>query len=395
MFRSVFILGRQPAIGRAELESLFGTESVAPLGHQAAFCTLDPREIPFDRIGSATRLARFITTLDTTNWSTIQTALIKQLPSYISELPEEGKIKLGVSVFDVSVGTRQLLRTGLELKKVAKQTGRSIRLVPNNENALSTAQVIHNSLTGELGLELLLIRYGNKTVVAQTTDVQDINAYAKRDQERPKRDAFVGMLPPKLAQTIINLATAQAPQNTDTIVLDPFCGTGVVLQESLLMGYGAYGSDLETRMVDYSAKNLTWLHDKYGTPADVPVETGDATTHTWKHSFTTVACESYLGHPLANWPRPEKLDQIVGTCNLIIEKFLRNLHDQVPKGTRMCVAVPAWIHPEGRITHLPMLDYLEKIGYNRISFEYARESDLIYHRSDQIVGRELLIIVTN
>jgi hypothetical protein len=39
--------------------------------------------------------------------------------------------------------------------------------------------------------------------------VQDIDAYAERDFERPMRDAFVGMLPPKLAQIMLNLAVGE------------------------------------------------------------------------------------------------------------------------------------------------------------------------------------------
>ena len=76
--------------------------------------------------------------------------------------------------------------------------------------------------------------------------VQNISAYAMRDQKRPKRDAFVGMLPPKLAQIMINLALGdQEPK--DKLLLDPFCGTGVLLQEALLMGLKVYGTDLSQK----------------------------------------------------------------------------------------------------------------------------------------------------
>jgi 2-polyprenyl-3-methyl-5-hydroxy-6-metoxy-1,4-benzoquinol methylase len=100
--------------------------------------------------------------------------------------------------------------------------------------------------------------------------VQDIEAYGARDQARPARDARVGMLPPKLAQTIINLAAGRPETRMDKhwdsadglgrfMVLDPFCGTGVILQEALLMGYSVYGSDIEPRMAEYTKKNLQWL----------------------------------------------------------------------------------------------------------------------------------------
>ena len=79
--------------------------------------------------------------------------------------------------------------------------------MPNNENHLNSAQVLNNKLTSELGCELLLVSDGVNTIIARTTAVQDIDAYTLRDRGRPKRDARVGMLPPKLAQTIINLST--------------------------------------------------------------------------------------------------------------------------------------------------------------------------------------------
>src|SRR5262249_8047041 len=154
-----------------------------------------------------------------------------------------------------------------------KSSGRTVRLVPNQTAELSTAQVIHNKLTSPNGWELVLVRSGQQTIIAQTVSVQNIDSYTVRDRGRPKRDTRVGMLPPKLAQMLINLAVGPAefehiapelsgdvclqPEDNAKLraaranftVLDPFCGTGVVLQEALLMGYRAYGSDLEARMV--------------------------------------------------------------------------------------------------------------------------------------------------
>jgi tRNA (guanine10-N2)-dimethyltransferase len=388
-YTSMFILGRQPAIGRAELESLLG--AIQPVGEQAVACDIAAGEIDFARIGSATRLAKVLTPLDTTNWPAIARYLTDKLPEHLDYLPE-GKLKLGLSVFDLPVKPQQLFRTGLELKKVCKHAGRSVRLVPNTELALSSAQVLHNQLTGELGMELLLIRDGHKTWLAQTVKVQDITAYARRDQGRPKRDARVGMLPPKLAQTIVNLATGPLPAGENNVVLDPFCGTGVVLQEALLMGYGAYGSDLEPRMIDYSRENLEWLTTHHGKELSPALEVGDATDHRWPHAFSAVASETYLGRPLSSWPGADTLHDIIGTCNVILEKFLTNLAEQTKPGFRLCVAVPAWRGPNGQIRHLPLLDHLGQLGYNRLRFEHAKDADLVYFRPEQLVARELLVI---
>jgi SAM-dependent methyltransferase len=385
---SVFILGRQPAIGRAELESLFGREHLQPVGEFAIASDIPLEEIPYSRIGSAVRLARPLTIIPSTKWPEVSKQIITLLPQFLDTIPEDGKLKLGLSVFGLTAKANHLLRTGLELKKICKAAGRSVRVVPNTEPILNSAQVAHNHLTGELGIELLFARDGDGTYVAQTIAVQDIDAYAQRDQGRPKRDAFIGMLPPKLAQTIVNLATEQVAPTTDTVVLDPFCGTGVLLQEASLMGYGIYGTDLEPRMIDYSRSNLKWL-DKELEPT---LEVGDATTHTWRHYFSTVACETYLGRPLSGWPKPEKLHEIIGTCNVIIQKFMANIAKQIPAGTRLCLAVPAWQAPNGQLHHLPLLDQLEVLGYNRVSFSWVSEQEMVYRRPDQLVARELLVI---
>jgi hypothetical protein len=300
--KSLFILGRQPAIGRAELESVLSAGHVEPVGEHAMASDLPPGDIPFARLGGSMRLARVVGTVPAVSWPELARYAVQVLPSLLDTLPLEGKLKLGLSTFGLPVRADQLLRTGLELKKVCKKTERSVRVVPSKEPALNSAQVLHNQLTGDLGIELVFVSDGKQTMVGKTMAVQDIEAYTHRDLGRPKRDARVGMLPPKLAQTIVNLAAGPLEPNAENTVLDPFCGTGVVLQEALLMGYGAYGTDLEPRMIDYTRTNLEWLATHSTQGADDPMlEVGDATDHQWQHPFSAVACETYLGRPLNAW----------------------------------------------------------------------------------------------
>lgn len=407
---SLCILGRQPALGLAELESLFGSDSVKPVGIEAALVGLDPVDMPFSRLGGSLKCGRVISTIDATGWREIEKALQSAIRQINTAMPE-GKIQLGLSVYGFRPASNQLLATGLTLKKSLKSDGRSVRLVPNPGLELNAASVIHNHLTGSTGCELLIVRNGSQTIIAQTVHIQDIDDYAIRDRDRPKRDTKVGMLPPKLAQIIINLATgryqnrrankstARAAQDVQT-VLDPFCGTGVVLQEAMLMGYGVYGTDIEPRMIEYSESNLNWLTTSWTSPPPRLCEIGDATDHRWGPIFNYVACESYLGRPFTTLPTPDVLRQTVSDCNLIITKFLRNLHGQLPDGARLCIAVPAWQTRPGIFTHLPLtgqssnqsVDSIKELGYNRISFEHARRDDLVYRRDDQIVARELLIL---
>lgn len=385
------ILGRQPELGAAELESLFGADKITPLGNQALVLDVPPQDVPMGRLGGTMRVAKLLTYLPYTDWDKLEDYLVEQLPKHTCCLPE-GKIRLGLSVYGFNVNIRRLNATGLTLKKIVKNPpdgeGRSVRVVPNSGPELNTAQVIHNQLTGPTGMELLLIRDGDRTALAQTTAVQDIDAYAARDQARPKRDAKVGMLPPKLAQIIVNLTN---PASGDT-VLDPFCGTGVLLQESLLMGLDAYGTDLEPRMIDYSQTNLEWLSDRFQPTGKFKLDVGDATFHQWKTPVDAIACETYLGRPFVSEPRPEVLNEVMRDVDTIHRKFLRNLARQTKPGLKMCIAVPAWKTKYG-FKHLPVLDQLTDLGYTRTSFVHVDARDLLYHRENQVVARELVVLI--
>ncbi len=402
MFASLCILGRQPAIGLAELESLYGAESVQPIGNLAALLDKPTSKVSFAFLGGTVKFCKVLTELETIKWPTIQKFLIKAVPEHASMLPV-GKMRIGLSVYGLNVTARQVTGTGLQIKKELKNSGRSVRVVPNNDLSLNSAQVLYNQLTAQLGWELVLVKHANKTIVAQTIAVQDIDSYSKRDRERPKRDARVGMLPPKLAQIIINMATSEAlnpdcePSNpVNQTILDPFCGTGVILQEAALMGYQAIGTDIEQRMINYAKENVKWLKEYNPAAAQsVSVEVGDATTMVWtdlKYSYDYVAAETYLGRPFTTPPTSEILNQTSNEVNTIVRKFLQNFASQTKSGFRLCLALPAWKTSAG-FKHLSSLENLKKLGYNRVSFVHADDKDLIYYREGQFVGRELVTLI--
>lgn len=412
--QSLLILGRQAELGLAELESLYGTGAVRPAGEHAAVVDVDPCLLAFDRLGGATKFCKLLTTLDTNSWKDVEKFLVQVAPGHAQTMPE-GKMTLGLSVYGFTETIQRIEATGLTVKKAIKKTGRNVRLIPNKAHELNSAQVSHNKLTTPTGWELVFVRDGDKVLVAQTVKVQDIDAYARRDRERPARDTKVGMLPPKLAQIIVNLAVGQLPteklQNICDIpagtpipfnllnktILDPFCGTGVLLQEASIMGYHVVGTDIDARMVKYTEKNLEWLNELYDLPnLEAVLEVGDATNHTWPVQADFVAAETYLGRPFTSVPSGQILNQTISECNLIIKKFLQNIHGQLAPGARLCLAIPAWQIGKNPLKRLPLVDQISNLGYNLVSFERTLSSKgntpLVYQRPDQIVARELLVI---
>ena len=412
--QSLIILGRQPKLGLAELESLYGADKVHPIADTAAAIDVDPCLLAFDRLGGAVKFAKVLDTLNTTSWDEIGRYLSQNGPKQSEKLPQ-GKLHLGISAYGFNQSPKNVQRMGLQLKQAIRRTGRSVRVMPNNESDLSSAQVIHGQLTRPNGWEILIIKNNQQTVIAQTVKVQDIKAYARRDQSRPARDAKVGMLPPKLAQIIINLASGLLPEEArqsvcdipsyqqipkphfeDILLLDPFCGSGVILQEAAMMGYDCIGSDLSERMTEYSQTNLDWIRSWQNTPINSEVKidilSADATTYRWPKQPTVIASETHLGRPFSSIPKEAALKEVQADCERIIRNFLSNIGPQIKVGTRICLAIPAWRLANGEFAHLPLLDSIEVIGYNRVSFRHVLDEQLIYCRPEQIVARELLVI---
>jgi len=436
----IAILGRQPALGMAELEAIYGAPNTRWFSDQAAIVETDTFSI--DRLGGTQKAGQVVAELRG-DWRQVSMKIVQEYSQLWAK--REGKITLGISAYGFgSTGPRDIQRTGIVLKQKLKNSGVSLRLIPNPEAALNTATSHHNKLgLSPNKVELLVVRNRDgKVIVAESTGTQNITAYTKRDQNRPKRDAFVGMLPPKLAQIMINLATQQpkdiesgispalsgivksvsqpisakrsaetaggssaeksaptehgemADEQAKTLrLLDPFCGTGVVLQEAALLGYNIYGTDLADKMIDYTRVNLEWLAQTHHIDTHIDLHQADARTAQWQQPIDVVACESYLGQPFSAPPSPSKLTEVRGNCNQIISEFLKNIGAQLAPNTSLCVAVPAWRSSDGSFTHLPFINSLDQLGYTRHQFKNVKDSDLLYYRENQVVARELLVLV--
>lgn len=392
----IAILGRQPDISMAELESVFTKPNVKLVRGEIA--TIASSSIDLSILGGSTKVAKVITHVPSTSKKDSDRFLeaSKQITDhYLKKWRDHpGKITLGISAYGFQVSPRSVQKTGLILKSALKKHGVSLRLIPNNDNVLPTA-VSHNNKLGlsDNKVELLVVKTDDSILLAESLGAQNITAYARRDHGKPKRDAFVGMLPPKLAQIMLNLAlgpTLEASaESSQVTVLDPFCGTGTVLQEAALRGFSVYGTDLSEKMIAYSRDNLNWLQEAYRLRTDWYLHPADATKATWRQPITHIVCETYLGQPFSAPPSPQKLREVVGNCNHIISQFLANIHPQLQQNTPLCIAVPAWRDKDGRLTHLPLIKQLNALGYT-----LSREP-LIYSRPDQVVAREILVLKTS
>jgi len=391
MSQSLLVLGREKKLCFAELKSLFDNQ-VNLFNQDLAIVKIQHQVINLNNLGGSIKLAEVIT-----EKSFKETNQIEELINLACQIIEQHfqtttkkKINLGLSFYGFKISIQKIKKIQFTIKHYFQEKSLHLRFVPNDQLNLSSAQVYHNQLTKNSNLELIFGVNNQNLIIAKTQQVQDIKAYTSRDRNRPRRDARVGMLPPKLAQIIINLATGPNLLNQKTI-LDPFCGSGVLLQEALIMGYRVIGSDLMPKMINYTRINLNWIIKQRSiSNPSIQLMQADATTYHWKQSFDFVASETYLGLPFINQPDEKVFIENKNKCDLIIKKFLINLRSQINSQVRICLALPCW-ERKNQIISLDLIDDLTSIGYNQLKFSSINDR-LIYKRPGQIVGRELLIL---
>jgi tRNA G10 N-methylase Trm11 len=116
--------------------------------------------------------------------------------------------------------------------------------------------------------EFFIIENNNQYYLATTSCNQNVKEFIKRDRSKPYSQRLKGMLPPKIANMMVNSALHLYKENfkkeTENLeLLDPFCGSGTILIEGLLQNLNVTGSDLDRQAVMGCQNNLIWLSDNY------------------------------------------------------------------------------------------------------------------------------------
>ncbi len=325
-----------------------------------------------------------------------------------------GKIQFGVSVYLLNTAIKAFgepKRLGMFIKRAMQDGGASIRLVLPEFNALSLASVvITKNLLLTKGAEICIIAGIDHLYVAKTLVVQDFEDYGRRDYQRPVRDDKQGMIPPKVAQVMINLAVAKSGD----ALLDPFCGIGTIVQEAVLMDYRMIGTDLNKHAIANSEKNLEWFRNRYKiAKGKYHVEASDAREVSKiidnlvrigaiKY-ISGIVTEGTLGPHYAQFPKPAEIKKNFEELEeLYFGSFQEFLKLLPPKG-RIVLCMPAYRRGIEHYEYLPSLDRVLALGYNlaeliphalaeKLPFlKLTPRKTIVYDRKDQIVAREIVV----
>ena len=335
---------------------------------------------------------------------TLSPAIPNFSPSTLTELIAQdlianhpnGKLVYGLSVYSTKT-TGRPLQTLVDqitpsVKALLKANQRSARFIVGNGAPLPTVAVSGQGLLTHGG-EYLLLESETGIMLAKTIAIQDVDSWAKRDLGRPRRNAKQGMLPPKLARLLLNLA---GPITANTIVLDPFCGSGTVLMEAGLMGANTvFASDINPTAVKDTISNLSWLQAEFGhglpenfrlQAAISPAEKLSGTKPDWLGVVDYLVTETTLGAPKQGQETATAIQIELKSLETLYREAFLNLRPLLKPTAVIVIAAPEHIIDNRSFT-LPVDLLLHPLGYRSL----LPNGPLIYHRPQQKVGRSIWI----
>ncbi|UPA22905.1 hypothetical protein K8942_01690 [Candidatus Peribacteria bacterium] len=393
-------LGNHPSLSQAELSaSIPGFKPLRTIG-QTMLIFETPEELgmkQLNRWGGIFLLAKEIGTAETT---------LKDVPALLAEQTKnvKGKITFSLRAYGVQKSTvHDLYR---DCKSLLKKQDRAVRYI-GTENKPAVSALLKDSgvVDGKHGCEIVLLGAEKTLWIGRTVAVQDPDEYTKRDMEKPVRDTRVGLLPPKLAQMLLNygewLVRTTNPKAKKTLsVFDPFCGTGVLAMESLLRGWPVFASDMSLKAVNGCEKNIEWMRKEY------KILKKDTAVTVWKQDATKdfaldetpnmIVTETTLGPGLTERPTAKDAAKIRTECEAIEIGFLENAAKNLP-GVPVVATFPVWFLKTGPLYLEKTWKKLADIGFEPVlppgmATDNPERLSLLYRRPDQVVGREVVFL---
>ncbi len=401
MHSYIAFLGHQPLLGIAELSALLPDFSLTKQeSHFILFQTKTDLSQEFlDRLGSIVLLGKRIIESDIT---------LTDIPQILATELEgvKGKAVFGFRFLHLPPKKAEPLYR--QTKQLLKERGLASRYIGNASEPAKPIQLHDEDLLNPAsGCELIIAQDKDALWVGRTIAAQNVKRYTARDMEKPVRDTSVGLLPPKLAQTLLNFGHfLVSEQKKDAhkkqlSIFDPFCGTGVILLEALLCGMSVFASDVSEKAVKGATTNIEWLRKAY------KIFKKDAESSVWKQNACTafafdtppdmIVSEGTLGPALKERPTVRDAELLRKDADELTAAFLQNTAKTL-KGVPIVLTLPVWYAQKRMIWLQNVWKAIDACGYTAVlppSIEPSMEDrpSLLYRRPEQFVGREIVLLL--
>lgn len=229
--------------------------------------------------------------------------------------------------------------------------------------------------------------------VLEITGYQDISRFSCIDFDKPVNSMQIGMMPAKLTQIMVNIATGKLThwtegstlQSKDITVYDPFMWLGTTYMVANSMWYNVIWSDIN---IAPAKQNLPWWEKQpYYQKLPLTLFNHDVTQSISKPFLKYVSCivtEWWLGHIITGKTKPHEIAEYALEIEKLYKAWINNM---MPIWEHMIIVCSIPWHVWGENKHvMHILQHCESKG---IRVETVPQ---VYTRSGQKVGRKLVTL---
>jgi len=238
------------------------------------------------------------------------------------------------------------------------------------------------------GFEVVAFLSHDKYYLGKTLALTDTKGYFERDFKRPYKKSIIS-LPPRLARILSNLVGARK----NRVILDPFCGTGTILQEAMMLNADVIGIDIKEIYVKKAKENLAWLKNRYGLNSNFKVLKGDATrlSEFLDVKVNGIATEPILLPPLRGPLSKEKALNLLKKPQKIYYAALREFKKVLKEEGRIAIILPYILTKGGETVSFPIKDQAKKLGLETFLPKDIKINYPLFYKSEKekVVNRGL------
>lgn len=239
------------------------------------------------------------------------------------------------------------------------------------------------SLPGMPALNQLANRLGGlvEVVFADTKKLvwrHSAKYWQKVDTNKPYANPRKGLLPPKIARQLVNIAVG--PQiEPRKVLLDPFCGSGTVLLEAAHLGLSVVGADLDLEQLRGARANLKWAK------IEGQIIKADATdlSSVLERKVDYIVTEPFMGKPQFDAANAENIARGLAKLYLgALKEWLKILNP----GGKVVMIFPIFQTGKGKIATGDIVDHSSLSGYNVLA------RNIQYSQPKARVVREIIVL---
>lgn len=367
----LFVLGRDPELSKIEIESLLQTLNldfgiIDSNNHVAVVKMSGYNSNIINRLGGTIKIAEVIS--NTNKIEEIETNLEK------ADLYPGTKNKI---LYFITPFNTDLLSY---VEDFLKDYFRRIKLKALYKKNNSPSSLIRKEILEE-GLDIVIY----KKLIAKTIAVSNPLELKQRDLGRPAVD-YMKSISIRLAKILINLSKTKESQ----ILIDPFCGSGTILQEAMLNDINVIGLDVDKTSIEQTKLNLEWLKDAYPLKSNYRLLNLDCRKlNSIIKKADSIVTEPYLGPFIRKVPSLFQAKQLIEELTDLYNSLLKQANLILSKGKRIVLILPRFKTLEGKMLYVDISYLAEQNGF------YLAYKPIIYAYKESKLIREICVLEKN